>query len=345
MAKTIDISEFILVANNHRILDVRTNAEYEQGHFPGAENIPLFSNEERAIVGTIYKKEGKQKAVLKGLELVGPRMSEIVQTILEKNNSKKILLYCWRGGMRSNSVAWLLEQCGIQTVLLKGGYKQFRKKVLSSFENKKNILVLGGKTGSSKTDVLHLLKEKGEQVIDLEKLANHKGSAFGGLGEEMQPSQEMFENNLFWSLSQLNPSNTIWIEDESRLIGKKIIPEGLWTQMRSAPVAFIDLPKEERINYLVMHYGKFSAEELKKSIAHIQKRLGGLDSKIALEGIDKNDLYKTCEISLKYYDKAYEHGLSKRDTHTIKKHCFEKINLIAITDELIKLYGNKTNSV
>jgi tRNA 2-selenouridine synthase len=176
------------------MLDVRSPGEFARGHIPGAQNIPLFDNEGRAEVGTIYKQKGKQPAILRGLELVGPNMATMAERGRLTAIDNTVFVHCWRGGMRSGSVAWLLESYGVKVFTLKGGYKAFRRYMQQQFEAPKNLLVLGGRTGSQKTTWLHALQGDGEQVIDLEGLACHKGSSFGMLGEHPQPTQEQFEN-------------------------------------------------------------------------------------------------------------------------------------------------------
>src|SRR5688572_24707981 len=148
MSASLDILEFLAFSKTHPVIDVRTPAEFEQGHIVGAKNIPLFNNEERAIIGTLYKKEGKQPATLKGLELVGPKLHLFIEQARALENSGTFLMHCWRGGMRSGSMAWLFMMYGFQCHTLKGGYKSYRNHVLKSFDEKKNIIVLGGKTGS-----------------------------------------------------------------------------------------------------------------------------------------------------------------------------------------------------
>ena len=203
MPTPIDIKEFLKLSETHPILDVRTPAEFTQGHIVNALNLPLFTNEERVLIGTLYKKQGKQPAVLKGLEVVGPKLHEYVNEAIKLNKTGTFLVHCWRGGMRSSSMAWFLETYGFKCFTLKGGYKNYRKRVLESFNEEKNILVLGGKTGTGKTLILHELEKHKEQIIDLEKLAHHKGSSFGSLGEEPQSSQEQFENELSFQLSKV----------------------------------------------------------------------------------------------------------------------------------------------
>jgi len=325
-----------LLSHKHQVLDVRTPKEFEQGHIPGAINLPFFTNEERVIVGTIYKQQGRQPAILKGLELVGPKMKDIIETVNKIENRGCFLLYCWRGGMRSSSVAWLLSTYGHKVYTLKGGYKFYRRNVLETFEVKKNIVVLGGKTGSAKTYILKKLEEKGEQVIDLEALAKHKGSSFGSLGETQPPSQEQFENLLADKLKSVSTEKICWIEDESHLIGTKVIPKPFWEQMRSTKVLYIDISLHERAKFLVEEYGKFSIDELKQATLRIKKRLGGQHAKAAIEALDKGDLQTACEINLSYYDKAYLHGLSKRNKETIETKTFDTLDIENIANEIIK---------
>ncbi len=337
MPSPIDIQKFLQQSSNtNSIIDVRTPKEFEQGHIPGAVNIPLFSNEERVIVGTLYKQQGKQPAILKGLEFVGPKMTDIIIKAQAITKDNTIYVHCWRGGMRSGSVAWLLELYGIKVFTLKGGYKAFRRYVLDSFAKQYNILILGGKTGSAKTLVLEKLAALNEQVINLEKLAAHKGSAFGALGENKQPSQEQFENELATTLQNINKEKPLWLEDESRLIGNKVIPDGLWTQMRLAKTICMNVPFEDRVEYLTEEYGKFSKEELKISIEKITKRLGHQQAQHALIALEENDLKTTCRICLSYYDKSYQHGMNKREKTSVKQIDFDKLDIDLIANELIK---------
>ncbi|MEI2673689.1 MAG: hypothetical protein V9F05_06550 [Chitinophagaceae bacterium] len=188
-----------------------------------------------------------------------------------------------------------------------------------------HLIVLGGKTGSAKTAILQALQQQGEQIIDLEKLANHKGSAFGQLGEDPQPSSEYFENLLFEKIQQLDSTKRIWIEDESHLIGKVFIPETFWEQMRNAQVIYCDFPIEERINYLVTTYGNFDHEGVIELVKRITKKLGGQHAKAALEAYEAGDLKKATEIVLVYYDKTYNFGLSKRNPAQVKQMDMQKI--------------------
>jgi tRNA 2-selenouridine synthase len=316
--KSVGIEEFITLRDRFPVFDVRTPAEYEKGHIPGAFNLPLFSDVERALVGTTYQKSGRDAAILEGLEYVGPKMRRMVETVQKTTKSKTVLLHCWRGGMRSSSVAWLLNVYGFEVYLLKGGYKAFRNYVLQTFEMPRNIIVLSGHTGSGKSDVLEQLKFMEEQVIDLEGLAHHKGSAFGGLGELPQPTQQGFENQLAFLWKNINPERPVWLEDESQKIGSRMIPQPLWQQMRKAPVIFLRVPFESRVERLTREYGIFQTSELTESIEKLRTRLGGVPVKRALEALAQDDLKLCCEILLRhYYDKTYLHGLNRRNPKTI----------------------------
>ena len=322
MSKEISIKEFLSSRTNTPIVDVRSPKEYQLVH------IPLFNDAERAMVGTTYKHEGREKAITQGLELVGPKMAEFVaegKRILQEHQAVYITMHCWRGGMRSKSMATLFNFAGIPTLTITGGYKVYRNAVQQSFANPLHLIVLGGKTGSAKTAILQALQQQGEQIIDLEKLANHKGSAFGQLGEDPQPSSEYFENLLFEKIQQLDSTKRIWIEDESHLIGKVFIPETFWEQMRNAQVIYCDFPIEERINYLVTTYGNFDHEGVIESVKRITKKLGGQHAKAALEAYEAGDLKKATEIVLVYYDKTYNFGLSKRNPAQVKQMDMQKI--------------------
>lgn len=337
MPQTLHIQDFLDQGSASCIIDVRTPKEFEQGHIPGAINIPLFSNEERVIIGTIYKQVGKQEAIHKGLEVVGPKMADLVT--LAKNNAvnNTVYVHCWRGGMRSGSVAWLYELYGFKVFVLKGGYKAYRQAVLENLQTQAPIRILGGRTGSGKTHILHQLKEKGQQIIDLEKLANHKGSAFGAIGENTQPTQEQFENELMSSLKKLNETQPVWFEDESRMIGKNMIPLKLWGQMRKAPVIYVDVPFESRITNLIDDYGKFPAQQLEESILKIAKRLGPEQTKLSIEALHNGDLKTVCEFCLHYYDKTYDYGLQNRTEPNIHQFSFQEANFDTIADTLLNI--------
>ncbi|HTA82032.1 MAG TPA: tRNA 2-selenouridine(34) synthase MnmH [Bacteroidia bacterium] len=333
--RSVSVQEFLELSKQHPVIDVRTPAEFEHGHIPGAVNIPLFSNEERAIIGTIYKQEGKKPAMLKGMELVSPKFSEFLRSAETVSNTGTLLVHCWRGGMRSGGMAWLFEWYGFKVFTLKDGYKSFRRMVLETFKQPRELKILAGRTGSGKTLILKEIEKLGQTIIDLEEIAHHKGSAFGTLGETPPPTQEMFENELAVSLLNIPTEKKIWLEDESQNIGKRIIPNDLWFQMRAANVYYVDLPLEKRVEYLVEAYGKYSKEELIESIEKIRKRVGFQHSKAAIEAIHNGDLKRACEISLVYYDKSYDHGVAKRNSATIYKTAFPELKPEEIAKAII----------
>ena len=314
MIKRIDIAAY-LAGEQCPLLDVRTPAEFEKGHIPGAFNLPLFTNEERVEVGTIYKQISPEKALLRGLDFVGPKMRKLVEEAQKVAPDRKVAVHCWRGGQRSGSLAWLLGMAGFDVQIIKGGYKAYRKHIYAYFEKLDiPMIVIGGKTGSGKTEVLHALEEKGEQILDLEALANHKGSSFGALGEAPQPSVEHFENILFETLQSLDVSRTTWVENESKSIGRVYLPKGIWSCMQKAPLIDLQVPLDHRINRLVGEYATFPVGILKEAFVRIKKRLGGQHLKAALDALEDNDFERATDIALKYYDKAYQHHtFSKRE--------------------------------
>ncbi len=308
--------EFLEQAGSIPIIDVRTPGEYETGHIPGAYNIPLFSNEERALVGTCYKKSGKEPAVELGLKLVGPKLFDLVKQAKGISRKKPLLVHCWRGGMRSASMAWLFNTAGIETRILTGGYKSYRHFIRNEFDHATNILIVSGYTGSGKTDILKSLAKQGEQILDLEGIAHHKGSAFGAIGQEEQPTNEQFENNLALEWQKLNPKDRIWIEDESRAIGHIVIPETLFFKMRAATVFRIDMPHNVRVERLVREYAHIDDARIEQALFKLKNKWS-VGLKPMLDALATGDYHKIAGISLAYYDKSYIKGLSNRDPKTI----------------------------
>ena len=311
MVSEICITEIRRNTGTPVILDVRTPAEFARGHIPGAHNLPLFSNEERAIVGTIHKQEGPAQAMRRGLDLVGPRLAHLAEQGGGLLNGSPGIIHCWRGGKRSASVAWLLDFCGNDVAVLKRGYRAFRRHAQQAFASDQwDLVVLGGRTGSGKTTLLRTLRSLGEQVIDLEALANHKGSAFGGIGEPEQPMTEHFENLLYDALSACDPGRRIWVENESKSIGRVYIPDALWVRMKAAPLIHLEVPDEQRIARLVkMYAGHAEVADLRHAFVRIAKRLGGQHVKAALSALDNGDFTRAAAIALRYYDKTYDYNL------------------------------------
>ena len=334
--KAYDISTFLeLQKKGNPVIDVRSPAEFENGHIPGAINIPLFSNEERAEVGTLYKQQGQEAAIIRGLEIVGPKMASFVRQAKALPHQDQLLVHCWRGGMRSGSFGWLLNTAGLPAATLVGGYKSYRNFLLEFMASSFQLYILTGYTGSGKTELLQKMKAKGEQVIDLEELAKHKGSVFGGMGQIAQPSSEQFQNELFWQLMEMDPSRPIWLEDESISLGNVFIPLPLWHQLRSAPLFHIKVGKAARVHRLVKEYGQFDADMLEGAIQKLSKRLGGQHFKRALEALQENKLEEVAVILLTYYDKAYELGISKRVELLQYQAEYETFDADRITNDLL----------
>jgi tRNA 2-selenouridine synthase len=189
---------------------------------------------------------------------------------------------------------------------MQGGYKAFRNYVLDFFEQEHNIILLGGKTGSGKTDILKQLNEQSIQIIDLENIAHHKGSAFGSINEQKQNPQQVFEHQLYHQFSELNYTSPIVIEDESQTIGYNKIPIGLWQQMKKATIIKLEIPFELRVQKLVDDYTTVNIEDLKSCVVKIAQQLGSLNTKLSLQFLDEKNLHDVARLSLLYYDKAYE---------------------------------------
>jgi tRNA 2-selenouridine synthase len=365
-AQRIHIEEFLQLATHHPIIDVRSPAEYAHAHIPGAHSLPLFTDEERKVVGTTYKQQSREAAIKIGLDYFGPKMRQIVDSVEEiirngqraisneqssvhnndgTTNGKQllpvancILVYCWRGGMRSGAISWLLDMYGFKVYTLIGGYKKFRNYVLDTFKEPFSLRIVGGYTGSGKTELLSALKEKGESIIDLEDIAKHKGSAFGNIGMPEQPSQEMFENILAQKLNEVKSQKLklfnsttnalsftypIWLEDESQRIGHINIPNDFWKTMRSSPVYFLDIPFEERLKHLVEEYGQLDQQRMIDAITRISEKLGGQNARQAIQLLQEGNTLESFRILLKYYDKFYLKGLHNREAVNSLLHSIE----------------------
>ncbi len=314
MGDTVSIREVVKDLNAWQIIDVRSPGEFIAGHIPGAINIPLFTDEERASVGTIYTQISPEEAFKEGLRISGLKMTKLVEAIQPHQGipGKELVIHCWRGGKRSQAVQWLFNFSGAHVHRLEGGYKSYRAELTSFFNNNPfNLQILGGCTGAGKTEVLHAMASKGAQVIDLEKTAHHRGSAFGSIGEPQQPTTEQFENNLFLAFLGMDPGREVWLENESKSIGKTHIPDGLWDHMRKSKLFAIEVNKEIRLDRVLRYYSEpVDTALLKSCFERINKRLGGLDFQTAMKALDEGDLRGAAAIALKYYDKAYQFQLA-----------------------------------
>ncbi len=327
MPKILPINEFLNTPG--ALLDVRSPAEYEQGRLPGAISFPLFNNDERAQVGTCYKQQGHDAAVELGLTIAGPKLAQFVAQAKALAPDRTLRIHCWRGGMRSGSMAWLMETAGFQVAVLDRGYKGFRQWVQAALMMPKPVLTLGGMTGTGKTTILHSLAAYGEQILDLEDLANHRGSSYGNLGLPPQPSTEQFENLLASQWVHLTDDRPVWIEAESRMVGACRVPDALFQRMMTAPVLQIERSRQERIDLLLEGYGAIALDHLITATERLRKRLGGERTQQAINFIQQGNLAGAINLVLDYYDKTYRYDLQRRQVE------IESIHVSGLADDEI----------
>lgn len=300
-----DVEKF-LYEHTGPLFDVRSPCEFLHGAIPNSISLPLFSDKERHAVGCCYKQQGKREAILLGLGFVGPKMQQFAFTLLSQNHAQ-VRILCFRGGMRSSSMAWLAQTVGLSVVRLCKGYKSYRKWVLEALDIPFAPLIISGPTGSGKTELLQLLAQKKYPILDLEQLACHRGSVFGGLEYEMQPSQEQFENKLASALFSVKNSPYVCVEAESRMIGRLVLPKQVYERVHSGPLLHIECPFEERLFRIVEQYGTKSKEELLGCVSKIQKRLGGAVTQEVARYIAAGNLCDAARLLLQYYDATYAH--------------------------------------
>lgn len=313
MTEATHIQAFIdKVKRGMPLVDVRSPKEYLAGHMPGAINLPLLNDDERHEVGITYKNQGRDEAVSLGYRLVGHKFIAYIEAAKAAAVDGKVCLYCWRGGIRSNTMAWLLSSVGLEVYLLAGGYKEYRRWCLSQFEHRWPLMVLSGKTGAGKTEILHELRNRGEAILDLEAFACHRGSAFGGLGLPMQPTQEAFENAIAWVLGDFHPARRVWMENESRFIGRVRIPDAFFEQSNEAALVSIDRGIDARAARILMEYGSFDRQLLEEKTRGITKRMGGDRVKVSVDALQAGDMMGWVLPLLDYYDRNYEYAIEAR---------------------------------
>lgn len=325
MLERIEVAIFQKRIRNFLVLDVRSPQEFNQGHIPGAVNLPLFSDPERSMIGALFHHQGREAAIIKGLDICLPKTSDYLIQLKKIADCNRILLYCWRGGMRSALMAEVFTTAGYDVEILIGGYKSYRSFIRSSFSQEAIFLVLGGFTGSGKTQLLESIARQGEQVVDLEKLANHKGSVFGALGQEIQPTNEQFENNLYSLLSEMDITQRIWIEDESRMLGKITVPDTFMKQILNGIMICLEVPLSARINQLVRNYSEFELSLLSEAVLKLKDRLGSQKAREAQSALESGRFDQVAGILLSYYDQAYQFSLNKRNQ--------DRIHYLTLTSE------------
>lgn len=323
---------------NHVLLDVRSPGEYALARLPGAQSLPLFTDDERARVGTLYKQTSPDAALLEGLEIAGGKMRWLVEEARRLAPGNKVVVHCWRGGQRSGSVAWLLERAGIEVAQLSGGYKAAKQYIRQYLGEERHVFrVLSGPTGSGKTPILLAMQQQGAYVVDLEGLANHKGSSFGALGEAAQPATEAFEIMLFAALRAIPEGEVVWLEDESRMIGHVYLPDEFYDRLTAAPVVALEQPLEWRVQHLVENYARYPKAELETAFVRIKKRLGGQHLNAALEALAADDFAAAARIALVYYDKAYHHYGERRNARVVRTVVAESVEAEVVAGQVLKV--------
>jgi tRNA 2-selenouridine synthase len=304
--------------------------------------VPLFNNDERAEIGTVYVRRSRDEAMQLGFQFANPKKQWFIDEVRKVAPDGSVVIHCWRGGMRSRLFAEHLNENGFENVsVITGGYKSWRRLLNEHWKKTHQLIILGGYTGSGKTPVIKQLSALGHQAIDLEGLACHKGSAFGAIGQKPQPTTEQFENELFNIWRNFDQEKPVWLEDESRNIGHVQLPADLFAQMRDAVTFFLDIPRSVRAEYLVQDYAAASINDLKESILKIARRLGGQNVNQALQWLDEGNLYEVAYISLSYYDKAYTRGLEFHYNKKVLKIAANIIDAEKNTELILKEYERR----
>jgi tRNA 2-selenouridine synthase len=320
--KSIGVANVTQAGEFDEIIDVRSPAEFAEDHMPGAINCPVLSNEERARIGTLYKQESPFAAKKLGAALVARHIAEHIEArFLDRPRSWRPLIYCWRGGKRSGAMTHVLRQIGWQACALEGGYKSWRRHVveqLAELPRRFAFRVVTGATGSGKSRLLEALAAQGAQVLDLEALAAHKGSVLGGLPDEAQPSQKMFESRLLAVLQGLTFSEPVYVEAESRKIGQLQVPDALLENMRTSPCLRIEATDAARVAFLIGDYDYFLADpaSLKAKLACLRELQSGETLARWNALIDQHDWPALVgELLEKHYDPLYKRSQGKNYTH------------------------------
>ena len=317
MLKDISVSE-LFELEKAVVIDVRSEHEFHQGTIPGAINIPLFNNEERTEIGTVYNNESPEKATELGLKIVSGKLYSLYKQINEVSGENPVILFCWRGGMRSRSLAVVLDLMGLNVLRLCGGYKAYRNFIVGFFEKEFpfHVIVLKGNTGTGKTELLLNLKEEGYPVLDLEGLANHRGSVFGGIGLGTQPTQKQFESLIYREITNYQMCTYVIVECESKRIGRLILPDSLVKAMQEGTEILVYDTLENRTERIIREYVMTSEDiaEFSRSLLKLKKRLGNATVEKLLSYLEEEDFQKFAAMLMnEYYDKLYGYPNEEND--------------------------------
>ena len=320
--KSTSVANVTQLGEFDEIIDVRSPTEFADDHIPGAVNCPVLSDEERARVGTLYKQDSPFAAKKLGAALVARHIAEHIETrFLERPREWRPLVYCWRGGKRSGAMGHVLRQIGWPACTLEGGYKSWRRHVvaeLAELPRRFSLRVVTGATGSGKSRLLEALSAQGAQVLDLEALAAHKGSVLGGLPDEVQPSQKMFESRLLAVLRGLTSAEPVFVEAESRRIGRLQVPDALLETMRASPCLVIEASDAARVAFLIGDYDHFLADpaSLKEKLDCLRELQSGETLAHWQALIDARDWPGlVAELLEKHYDPLYRRSQGRNYVH------------------------------
>lgn len=336
--------------SDYMLIDVRSPGEFKEATIPGAINLPLFTDQERAEVGTIYKQVGPDDAKIRGLEIVSPKLVYLMREIRKHRDGRQIVIFCWRGGMRSKSVVMLSDWMGVKVHQLKGGYRAYRQyisKELQKVEWETRFIVLHGHTGVGKTILLNRLEELGYPVLNLEQMADHRGSIFGRIGLTGRHSQKMFDSLLWENVIKNKEKPYLFVEAESKRIGHVFLPKFVLDKKENGIHVLIEASLCKQVERIIQEYTQATddTEPFKEAFSKIEKRLTGEVASEIRKALDQNDLRKAVEmLMIHYYQPRYSHARD-RYAQTVKK-IINADHLESAVSELEKLYHGlvKNNS-
>ena len=315
----IDVEELQQNLQSYIVIDVRSPIEYLEGSVVGSINIPLFDADERARIGVIYKKSPRAARFV-ALDIIGPKLSKFIRRIHARCQDRTPVIVCWRGGMRSKSTVELLQMAGIRSLQLDGGYRRYRQNIfqeLRDYQLQNQLVVIKGKSGTGKTEILAALENLGYPVLDLEGLANHRGSAFGGFEQQRPATQKNFDAHLLMQLNKARESKWLLVEGESKRIGNIFLPEFLFNKMRTAPVIEVNCAMEKRVKRIIRDYSPRSHRarmNMYRALAKLGHKVSRADQAVLKQSLDNEDYAQFVHIVLsRHYDNIYDHQLPGKD--------------------------------